>query len=108
MAHGDYDCCAICDVKMDYAPYTATTKESICEECLINLKEMGFEIKTVEEFRELIFDKLKYIESKELLMKLNYNFCCYDNELDRDIFYRYFCENKTFNYINKKLKEEIC
>ncbi len=106
MAHADYDCCAICDNKMDFNAFESTTKESICEECLMNLKEMGFEIKTVEEFRELIFNKLDYIKSKELLIKLNYKFCFYNNELDRDIFYRYFCDRKTFNYINEKLKEE--
>ena len=106
MAHADYDCCAICDSKMDYNAFESTTKEKICEECLAMLSGMGFYIETVEEFRKLIFEELKYKESKQLLMDLQYKFCFYNNDLDKDIFYRYFSDHKTFNYYEEKLKEK--
>jgi hypothetical protein len=36
MAHGDYDCCAVCDTKMAYS-HDATTKKEVCSECAVSL-----------------------------------------------------------------------
>lgn len=33
MAHGDYDCCAVCDSKIDYSD-DAETKENLCQDCV--------------------------------------------------------------------------
>lgn len=36
MAHGDYDCCAVCDRKLNYNE-DASTKEEICPKCAVNM-----------------------------------------------------------------------
>lgn len=81
MAHADYHCCAICDCKLDYGGWDATTKERICEDCLLKLQELGLRIVTVgqlfewirHEDREILRDKLK---------KLGFRKCYYGNEVD--------------------------
>lgn len=40
MAHGDYDCCAICDSKLSYSS-DAATKEVICGPCVADLATHG-------------------------------------------------------------------
>lgn len=42
MAHADYDCCAFCDCKMNYAGcYDADTKGEVCGDCADLLDAMG-------------------------------------------------------------------
>ena len=41
MAHADYHCCAVCDKKISFGGFGATTKEQICSECVANLAEKG-------------------------------------------------------------------
>jgi hypothetical protein len=48
MAHGDYNCCAICDSKMEYSNY-AETKNNICSNCVCNLAEKGKIIRSVDD-----------------------------------------------------------
>ena len=57
MAHANYDCCAICDVKLEYTGMYAKTKEEICGNCLQNLYNSGGFLKdepifTVEQLME--------------------------------------------------------
>lgn len=75
MAHGDYNCCAICDSKMEYS-YEATTKEDICENCR---ERTG--IAAVRQLKEkllaLDFEKrLKFAE------EIGLRKCFYPNEID--------------------------
>ena len=95
MAHGDYDCCAICDDKMYYAGFAATTKEEICDKCLKNLKDLNLNINNTEEFKKYI-NNGNYLEVKENLIKLGYEFCLYYNDLDKDVFYRFFRKDGRF------------
>ena len=87
MAHADYNCCAICDSKMDYS-WEATTKEEICEECLKNIKELGLKIENIDDLKEFI-KETDYKTLKETLIKLDYGFCCYKNKIDELITKRF-------------------
>lgn len=100
MAHGDYNCCAICDCKMDYSGFDARTKEEICEDCLDRCEKLNLNIKNVDDLRKYI-KNARYEELKENLLKLNYSFCWYGNDLDKEIAY-IFLPHLTFKeYIEK-------
>ena len=81
MAHGDYNCCAICDSKLDYNASDARTKEEICTYCLHKLRDNGLNVLDVAEF-------IEWIETTELkvltdtLKKIGFSFCCYSNPVD--------------------------
>lgn len=81
MAHGDYNCCAICDNKQEYNAFDSKTKEEICTDCLKALRAEGLNILDVEELKNWIKteqpDKVKII-----LIKVGYHKCFYDNEVD--------------------------
>jgi len=81
MAHADYDCCAIYDVKMTYGGWEATTKEQICDVCLEKLREMGIDIKNVEDLIEFI-EKTDVNKLVPILVKLEARRCYYWNEVD--------------------------
>lgn len=81
MAHGNYDCCAICDCKMEYADYDARTKEDICDICFKKIKELNLPIETVDDLKKYI-KETDCRELEENLIKLKYKFCCYGNEID--------------------------
>jgi len=84
MALGDYNCCAVCDDKLEYAGWDATTKERICEYCLLKLQEMGLPIVTVGQL-------IKWIESEEIetlktkLKEMNFRACYYKNDVDEAV-----------------------
>ena len=44
MAHGDYDCCAVCDCKLSYNSTNPYTKEEICVDCLKALRDNGVNV----------------------------------------------------------------
>lgn len=88
MAHADYNCCAICDTKMDYAAWEAETKEDICTDCLQNIKKLDLKIADVEDLKEYIRET-DYITLKNTLTKLGYYFCCYGNEVDELVAMRF-------------------
>mgnify|MGYP000879295570 CR=1 FL=1 len=56
MAHADYDCCAICDCKMQYNEFDSLTKERICEPCLIKLRVNGVMVITFDELIKWVND----------------------------------------------------
>lgn len=87
MAHANYNCCAICDSKMDYS-WEATTKEEICEECLKNIKELDLKIENIDDLKEFI-KETDYKTLKETLIKLDYDFCCYENKIDELVVKRF-------------------
>ena len=88
MAHADYNCCAICDSKMDYAGFESTTKKEICEECLKNIKELDLKIENVDDLKEFI-KETDYKTLKETLIKLQYRFCYYNNDIDKIVASRF-------------------
>lgn len=84
MAHGDYNCCAICDRKMEYSN-SASTKEDLCASCAVNVSMMfGQKITTPEAFiakaKELPLDVLI-----GALVELGYSRCSYSGEIDREM-----------------------
>jgi hypothetical protein len=48
MAHADYSCCAVCDVKMYYAGMNASTKVELCPSCALALDQRGVEVTSGE------------------------------------------------------------
>jgi hypothetical protein len=75
MAHGDYDCCAICDKKMSYSG-DPSTKDDLCSSCAVD-----FESKTPADFIEnLLKGSIKKSELKEV-----YSPCFYPNMFDLTI-----------------------
>ena len=84
MAHADYDCCAVCDYKLGYAGWNATTKERICEDCLLKLQEMNLKIVTVGQLVAWI----KGTDRNVLRIKLKeigFRRCYYENDVDRAV-----------------------
>ncbi|MBA7710114.1 hypothetical protein ES703_119044 [subsurface metagenome] len=101
MAHADYDCCAICDSKMGYAGLDeATTKEGICELCLVNLRDIGLHILTVEELTSWI-DKTEAEEVRETLSRLRFMFCYYFNPIDKAV------RDKGIEPVERRIDNEI-
>ena len=58
MAHGDYNCCAICDDKLYYGGLNAETKEEICSSCHAALAKRGAIIENVD-------DLIKWIQNND-------------------------------------------
>lgn len=88
MAHGDYNCCAICDDKMDYVGWGAETKEEICECCLKNIEELNLNIKNIDDLKEYIKSE-DYKKLEQNFIKLGFHFCYYENEIDDLAFKRF-------------------
>lgn len=84
MAHADYHCCAICDSKLEYGGYDSTTKERICEVCLLELQLLDLKIVTVDQF-------IRWVESvdqevlRSTLKELCFRKCFYDNDVDKTV-----------------------
>ena len=80
MAHGDYNCCAVCDSKLEYSN-DSNTKARICSDCLKALRNLGLSILDTGEL-------IKWIEIsetavvKDILHRADFSFCYYDNEVD--------------------------
>ena len=81
MAHADYHCCAICDRKISYGGFSATTKEQICSECVANLAEKGVIVHDVPELIEWII-KEDPLKVATILRDAGFRFCYYYNPVD--------------------------
>lgn len=81
MAHADYDCCAICDCKMQYNEFDSLTKERICEPCLIKLRVNGVMVITFDELIKWVNDTDKEFVGK-VLKEMGYQRCFYPNRFD--------------------------
>ena len=77
MAHADYNCCAICDSKMEYAGGDAKTKETLCDNCQIITG-----LVTVHQITEGL-NSMNYHVTLKWLHDVNYSPCYYDNPLDQ-------------------------
>ena len=84
MAHGDYNCCAICDCKLDYNRWDPRTKEEICPACLIRLRDLGLPIVTVQEFIEWV-EKADIETLKARLKELGFRRCHFSNPVDKAV-----------------------
>lgn len=92
MAHGDYDCCLICDCKMNYS-HDARTKESVCTSCLHRMRHMGTIILTQDELIDFIKQKSDE-ESIKWLNEVGYRVCFYGNTADDYIITRFSQDNE--------------
>lgn len=81
MAHADYHCCAVCDAALDYAGWDASTKERICEDCLLKLQDMGLGIVTVGQLITWIENTPKEVV-QDKLREMGFHFCYYPNDVD--------------------------
>ena len=89
MAHADYNCCAICDSKMGYCGfYDAGTKDDICDDCFDKMKELGLDIKNVDDFKTYV-ENANYKELKKNLLALEFRFCYYGNDIDDAVLLRF-------------------
>lgn len=77
MAHGDYECCAICDCKMQYVGLNEKFKTDICSEC----RERN-NISTVKQFIEMINTFDDDIKLTEWLKDIGFSYCFYSNDVD--------------------------
>jgi len=81
MAHADYNCCAVCDSKLSYAGFDATTKKEICSRCVANLAEKGVIVHDVDELIEWVKNEDAEKVAK-ILKDVKFKFCFYPNEVD--------------------------
>lgn len=81
MAHAEYNCCAVCDSKLCYAGFNATTKKEICSRCVANLAEKGVIVHDVDELIEWIKNE-DAERVANILKDVGFSFCCYSNTVD--------------------------
>ena len=81
MAHADYNCCAICDSKMEYSE-DAQTKERICLDCLRKLRSLKLDILDVPELLQWI-ESHSTSEVEIALRSMVFSFCYYPNAVDK-------------------------
>lgn len=85
MAHGDYDCCAVCDRKMAYNSGDARTKETLCPECAVDLAvATGRKILTGGQLIQWI-EQAGAAVAVPILNAMGYEFCFYGNEVDQAV-----------------------
>jgi hypothetical protein len=82
MAHGSYDCCAICDSKMAFNEGDARTKETPCTGCAVALARLGIFATTAKEL-------LSWMETETpekvlaTLKSVGFSTCIYPNDVDQ-------------------------
>jgi len=81
MAHADYNCCAVCDEKLAYAGFEATTKEEICDCCREKLTKKGVVVHDVYELIAWVQNEDAEKVAK-ILTDVGFRFCHYHNYLD--------------------------
>jgi hypothetical protein len=80
--HCQYDCCAICDGKIQYQGYEdATHKVEVCGDCQAGLCQFAVEVETYQ-------DLIHWMEFEDprdvyhILSSLNFEVCRYDTKVD--------------------------
>lgn len=82
MAHGDYNCCAVCDCKRAYSD-DAATKAEICMDCLRALHAYGVMVYESEELLAWMRDDALTPERrKQILDSCGLAHCHYPNDID--------------------------
>jgi hypothetical protein len=80
MAHGDYDCCAVCDSKLSYSN-DPSTKETLCSSCAVNLAQRGIFVHGVAELTAWM-KSAKPATVVSCLDAVGFKSCVYGNEID--------------------------
>ena len=96
MAHGDYKCCAICDVKQEYVGFNDSFKDDICPSCRLKtgIATVGELIKKINSFKNKN-------ELRKWLKEIGWEECFYQNNVDDLILF------KLKGKIPKKFKSAI-
>lgn len=81
MAHGDYNCCAICDAKMAYNSGDARTKEDVCVDCIERAIAAGQPITRAAQIKDVLAP-LDDAGALAWLHSMGYCPCYYQNEID--------------------------
>lgn len=79
MAHGDYDCCAVCDNKQSFS-YDPETKSEICSSCVAGLARQGVILGSVSELMDWIRQGSEDVRAA--LEKVGFLRCYYLNDVD--------------------------
>jgi hypothetical protein len=82
MAHADYNCCAICDDKMEYSGFSAETKEKLCPECIERTAELG-KLCVRPADVEVHLRSLDDAAALKWLHDMDFSPCYYENPLDQ-------------------------
>lgn len=82
MAHADYDCCAICDDKMEYQGGYADTKGKLCADCIERSAALGKLCVRPKQVLEHI-KSLSDDDALTWLHAMGFDPCYYENDLDK-------------------------
>lgn len=80
MAHGDYNCCAVCARKLEYAGMNPKHKMRICQNCQKALRDEGAPIITVSELIEWVAKDPDV--AIPTLNEVGFKECHYETEVD--------------------------
>ena len=82
MAHADYDCCAVCDTKMNYS-HDAEAKTSICTDCLRSLHANGVMVYETDDLISWMTANDNTAKRKvQILKSVGFTECHYGNDVD--------------------------
>lgn len=82
MAHGDYECCIICDSKLIYNP-NSRPKQMLCAYCAADLTRLlRRQIKSVWQVYQWLDEETDPKRIRQILFKAGYKPCCFPNEFD--------------------------
>ena len=107
MAHADYDCCAICDCKMNYNGGGAETKAALCVDCIERTAELGKLCTRPEQVVEHLAS-LDDAAALKWLHDIGFDPCYYPNNIDRVLIERGLIETgiKDGGKWGKRLRAE--
>lgn len=94
MAHGDYNCCMICDRKMEYNAYEAETKKRPCIGCISTMRDVGTILLTPDEFVAHM-KSLSPTDGAAFLVRIGFSKCSYQNAVDQAAYDR--CNSVSAN-----------
>ena len=82
MAHGDYECCAVCDSKMGYDP-DCDSKNVLCSSCAVDLAQKGVFVHNVAELMEWMEKTPCPYVVTDTLQSVGFRQCLYPNAVDK-------------------------
>ena len=89
MAHGSYDCCAVCDNKQAFNEWGEDAKSVICPSCLLGLHEARRLVEPDAEMVTTPADLIQWMKDAPVVSRLSmyangYHKCFYGNPVDEE------------------------
>jgi hypothetical protein len=81
MAHGDYECCAVCDDKLSYDS-EAAPKDVLCSGCAVDLAQRGVFVHDVAELA-VWMKAAAPVTVVSALGASHFRKCAYTNDIDK-------------------------